>query len=56
MLRAGSEIQRLRELARSRTFLVRARTKLMNRIHAKLRSPIRAGSPEAQQPLMPIIE
>ena len=31
------EIQLLRELARSRTFLVQQRTKMMNRIHAKLR-------------------
>jgi len=31
------EIQLLRELARSRTFLVQERTKMMNRIHAKLR-------------------
>ena len=32
-----ADIQVLRELARSRTFLVRERTKIMNRIHAKLR-------------------
>lgn len=31
------DIQLLRELARSRTFMVQERTKIMNRIHAKLR-------------------
>lgn len=32
-----ADIQVLRDLARSRTFLIRERTKVMNRIHAKLR-------------------